>query len=211
MNRYFIENSNIVLRKILNQEGNLDIVKEFIEAILGIKVKKVILRPYLRKKSESLPDEEKYGIVNVRIFDEKDNETNVGIQIIDGIFLQEKILIYGATIHAYQNEYEEHSDIVNTITINIVDYKGFQTPNYHKIIAFSTKCDEGVIVNRDDLVFHILQLVDYDKEEPSDKEEEWIEYLKGENQKRIEKILEKNSAIKKLDKELKEFWKLEKI
>ena len=42
MNRALLNNSNRILKTILSKEENLDIVQEFIEAILRIKIEKVI-------------------------------------------------------------------------------------------------------------------------------------------------------------------------
>ena len=39
MNRKFVAKSNFVLRRVLNTEENLDILKEFIEVILNIEIK----------------------------------------------------------------------------------------------------------------------------------------------------------------------------
>ena len=51
MNRKFINKSNFVLRKILNSQENIDILKEFIEEILAIKIEEATINPYLIKKS----------------------------------------------------------------------------------------------------------------------------------------------------------------
>ena len=55
MNRKFISNSNYVFRKILNSEESLSILKNFIEAILNIKIEEIELNPYLIKKEKYLP------------------------------------------------------------------------------------------------------------------------------------------------------------
>ena len=149
----------------------------------------------------------KSGIANVRITDDNSKEYNIGIQIVDGFYPQEKILLYGASIHANQGEYEEDESIVDTITINILGSRVFLTPNYHKIIEFPT---EEVEVG-DKLIFHILQLPDYKKSVPENEEDQWIQYLKGENEEEIEKIKNNNDAIHKLDEELVNYWKNERI
>ena len=67
MNRKFISNSNYVLRKVLNSKENLDIIKDFIESFLDIEIQEINLNPYLKNKEKYLPSEEKFGIVDVRI------------------------------------------------------------------------------------------------------------------------------------------------
>ena len=83
MNRKFISNSNYVLRKVLNNEDCLDILKDFIEAILDINVEEIELNPYLKKIYNYLPKEENFGIADVRVRTDENEEINVGIQFID--------------------------------------------------------------------------------------------------------------------------------
>ena len=84
MNRKFIKNSNLVLRKILNSEKCKDIIADFIETFLKIQISTL--------KINQNPDNSKsYGIVDVRVITKENKEFNVGIQIIDGnSFLNKK-------------------------------------------------------------------------------------------------------------------------
>ena len=101
MNRKFISNSNYVFRKILNSEDCLGILKNFIESILNINIKKIELNPYLKHKENYLPKEENFGIADVRIKNDENEELNVGIQFIDGIYVQTKMLMYYSQIHLH--------------------------------------------------------------------------------------------------------------
>lgn len=211
MNRFFIENSNTTLRKIFNKEENLDIVQNLIESILNLKVKEIVLRNYLGTKVKYLPKEEKYGIVNVRIVDENDREYNVGIQIMDGLYVQEKILTFGMSIHVNQIEYENHNEKADTITINFLDFKGFKTGSFHKVITLLEGKDYNSLRLRDEIKLHAIELPNFLKEKIETQEDEWIIYMKGENEELIENVKEKNQFIKKLDDILLDYWKKEII
>ena len=50
MNRKFISNSNLVLRKILNSNDNIDILKDFIESFLKVKIQKIKINYYLKNQ-----------------------------------------------------------------------------------------------------------------------------------------------------------------
>ena len=104
MNRKFISNSNYVLRKVLNNEEYLEIIKDFIEAILDINIQEIELNSYLEEKDKYLPKEENFGIADVRIRTDENEEINVGIQFIDGIYIQTKMLLYYGQIHLNQLE-----------------------------------------------------------------------------------------------------------
>lgn len=209
MNRFFIENSNTTLRKVLNNEENLDIVKNLIEAILNIKVKKIILRPYLKEESMYLPRKEKYGITTVRIIDEEDKQYNIGIQFMDGLYLQEKMLTFGISIYLNQTLYDDYNDKVNTLTINFLDFNGFRSNAFHKIITFLEGNDYYNLNLRDEIKLHTIELPKFNKNTIETKEDEWITYFKGEDTELIDKIKEKNQYIKKLDDLLLDYWKNE--
>ena len=123
MNRKFISNSNYVLRKVINTEACLDILKDFIECILNMSIKEIELNPYLEEKSKYLPKEENFGIADVRIRTNENEEMNIGIQFIDGTYVQTKMLMYYAQIHLNQLEYDEKREFAKTITINLLDFK----------------------------------------------------------------------------------------
>lgn len=209
MNRKFLSNSNYVLSKILNDEKNIDISKKIIEDILDTKIKEIIIRKNLEERVIYLTAENHYGIANYRIVTEDNEELNVGIQIIDGLYVQEKMLIYASFIHANQEEYEEHNSFTKTITINILDGKFFPTKQYHNVITLlehnkKYDIDKGMI-------FHLLELPKFKELEIERDEEAWIAYIKSDNDELVRKAKEKCTEIRKLDELLKDYWKMEKL
>ena len=87
MNKKLIAKSNFVLRRVLNKEENLDVVKDFIESILNIHIIGIRLRKYPEKMSKYLPSEVNFGIVNVSVKKEDNTSLNIGIQIVDGNYI----------------------------------------------------------------------------------------------------------------------------
>ena len=114
--------------------------------------------------------------------------------------MQEKILIYGALIHANQNDNFIENKCKKTITINIIDLDYFLTDDYHKKIIFA---EEGMI-------FHVLELPKFKKSEIQTEEEAWVIYFKETDNKLIEKA-KKYEKIDKLDKLLTDYWMAEKF
>lgn len=155
MNKKFIAKRNYVLRKVLNSNYSLDILQNFIEAILNIKIEKIFLNPYLEKRAKYLPSEENFGIADVRITTNENEELNVGIQILDGIYIQTKLLMYYCQIHTNQIEYEDNRKISKTKTINILDSNYYSSFCYHKKIFISTPSQ---ISSQEDIELHILEL-----------------------------------------------------
>lgn len=208
MNRKFISNSNYVLRKIINNEDCLDILKDFIESILDINIKEIDLNPYLEKKSKYLPKEENFGIADVRIRTDENEEINVGIQFIDGIYVQTKMLMYYAQIHLNQLEYNEKREFAKTITINILDFNHFLSSEYQKIIKINSN---ETYVNIEELEFYVIELPKFMYSANMNKKEQWIAYLKGDNEDIIKEIKRKNENIKLLDELIEKYWLEEKM
>ena len=125
MNRKFISNSNYVLRKVLNSKENLDIIKDFIESFLNIEIQKIELNPYLKSKEKYLPSEEKLET-------KEKEEFNIGIQFIDGYFVENKLLLYYLQIHSNQLEYDAKRKFAKTITINLLDFNFLKADDYHQ-------------------------------------------------------------------------------
>lgn len=206
MNRKFIAKSNFVLRRVLNTEENVDILKEFIEVILNLDIKEAKINPYLEKLEEHLPAEENFGIADLRIKTIENEERNVGIQIIDGEHVLTKMLLYYAQIHGNQLEYDEDREIAKTNTINILDFVLNKDLEYHSRMVVAEDTMTNIL--NDYLEIHILQLPKFKLENSKDMtlKKAWMSYLKGEN---TEEAIKKSKNIKKLDELLEKYWREE--
>lgn len=206
MNRKFVSKSNRVLRKVLNTEENIDIIQDFIESFLNVKITKIILNPYLEVKSNYLPSEENFGIADVRIQLENTEEYNIGIQFIDGYYAQNKMLLYYAQIHSNQLEYNDNRKITDTITINLLDFIYLKTDSYFSKIQIPSK-------NGKSMNLYVIELPKFkvDKQKLNNKKEAWMTYLCGEKQGNVEDILKKFEKIRKLDELLEQYWQREKM
>lgn len=208
MNRKFISKSNYVLRKILNSEEQLDIIKDFIESILDIKIETIKLNTYLNSKSKYLPLEENFGIVDVRIETEEKEQINVGIQFIDGMYVQTKMLMYYSQIHLNQTQYEDNREFTKTITINILDYIYYKNPSYIKKIIIKSR-QEGTI-KLEEIELMVIELPKFFKIQSNlSRKEQWILYLKGGDRNIIENLKQNNKYISMLDGLVDKYWKEE--
>ncbi len=204
MNRKFILNSNLVLRKVLNSKNAQNIIADFIETFLHIHISTL-------KINKNPNNSKNYGIVDVRLITKENKELNVGIQIIDGDYIQSKMLLYYAKIHSNQILYEDGRRLAKTITINILDIPFFSSLNFHKLIKLKTNIINDNIFETVEM--HIIELPKFNKEEVIEltKEEAWTAYFKGEDMELIEKAKAKYEHIRKLDEVLLKYWEDEKI
>ncbi len=204
MNRKFVSKSNRVLRKVLNSKENLDILQDFIETFLKIKIKEIKLNPYLEIKSNNLPSPENFGIADVRVKVEDQQELNVGIQFIDGYYAQNKMLLYYAQIHSNQLEYEDNRELAKTITINLLDFDYLKSNDYFNKITIPSKTGN-------EIELYVLELPKFmpSSQKLLDKQEAWMAYLCGKQENLIPEVLNRFDKIKKLDHLLEKYWKNE--
>lgn len=176
INRKLVAKSNYVLREIFQKEDNISFLKDFIESILKIIIKDIYIMPYLERMSKYLPARENFGIVDVRVKTANGDELNIGIQTIDGYYVQNKLLLYYAQIHANQLEYEAITEQAKTITINIVDFDFIKENNeYHNFIKLRAKDGE--------FLMHTIELNKFRNniEKIQDKQDGWVAYLASDN------------------------------
>ncbi len=206
MNRKFVAKSNFVLRRVLNTEENIDILKEFIEVILNVHIKEAKINPYLEKLKDNLPAEENFGIADLRIKTNENEERNIGIQIIDGKHVLIKMLLYYLQIHGKQLQYDEYRKIAKTNTINILDFIFNDDIDYHSRMVVREETMTNIINDYPEI--HILQLPKFKMENYKNMtlKQAWISYLKGEN---IEEAIQKSKQIQKLDRLLEKYWREE--
>lgn len=209
INRNLLSNSNSVLRTILNKKENLDISKKMIEDILCINVKQIIFMDDLKKDNKEFFPKKKYGIAIFRVVDEKDTEYNIGIQIIDGYYVPEKLLKFASYIHANQELYGTHNQVVTTITINFLDNVFFPSQQFHNAITYmDPECRE--YLNRK-IKAHLIELPKFSLNEISQGDQPWVAYIKGDDIELIKKSMEICKEIKRLDDEIVKYWRYEEL
>lgn len=212
MNRKFVSKSNRVLRKVLNSKDNLDILKDFIESFLDIDIYQIQLNPYLKKESNRLPKEEDFGIADVRVKLKNNEELNIGIQFIDGYYIQSKLLLYYTQIHSGQVLFKDNRKVSKTITINILDFEYTDSVNYLNRIAEPVGKERKSIYKPIELYIIELPKFKYTADlEKINKREAWMFFLCGNEKQNICNILKKFPKIKKLDDLLNVYWRNEKM
>ena len=207
MNQKLIAKSNFVLSQVLNSDDSLDILQDFIEAILKIKIEDIKLNNHNKNEGNMLASK-KIGIVDVRIKTEDKDEMNVGIQIIDGKYIQTKLLLYYAQVHNYQMK--SNGKIAKTITINILNDNHYKTYCYHQKLVLKNKEPS---FEEEKIQLHIIELLKFQPIflHQLNREEQWITYLKGQYIEELERVKRMNYKINKLDRLVDKYWKDEII
>ncbi len=212
MNQFLYSNRNYVLRKVLNAQENADIIKDLIEGILEMKILRILVNPYVIQNEKYLPKEENFGVVDVRIKTEKQEEYNVGIQFVDGKHIQTKIALYYLYIHSNQLYYHDDRKISKTITINFLDFPyQYLNENYHKVAILNKF--RNIDFKEAEAEAHIIELPRFRVLEPKKmiKAEQWIAYIQGANQVLMDRAMKENKYIQRLHQMIQSYWEQEKI
>lgn len=211
MNPKLITKRNYVLRKVFYSTNNLSILQDLIESFLAISIQDISLNPYLAKQAKHLPAEENFGIADVRIQTKEKEEKNIGIQFLEGKYITTKLLMYYAQIHYYQLEHPNHKKIVKTITLNFLDDTYDNQYRYHQKLRL--KRENEAEIPEEEAEFHVIELPKFQAIglERLTRKEEWMMYLKGENEQEIKQAKRTNEKIYQLDLLVDEYWKKEKM
>ncbi len=133
-------------------------------------------------------------------------EFNIGIQFIDGYFVENKLLLYYLQIHSNQLEYDAKRKFAKTITINLLDFNFFKADDYHQKLFIKTNPDSNG--NREKLEMHVIELPKFNNKNliNMNRENAWMMYLCGNNEKLTSEIIKKYEKIKKLNNLLNKYW-----
>ena len=188
MNYKFICNSNFILNILLNEEKNIDILQDLIETLLNIKIKKIKYRKDLVERDIV---DSNIGIANVVIVTDEDEEINIGIQIINGFYINYKMILFFARTYLKSTK---------SITINILDLKYNNKPKSEIKLKLKSGDKEQISIGN----MYIIELPSLDKEEINSKVYSWIKYFK--DGQIDEKSKKQYPKIAKLDNILNKFW-----
>ena len=198
-----IPKHDIVFKKLFGSKGSEEILKDFLEYILEIKINKV----KLDLSTELLPDfyEGKNSRVDVRAELEDGSQINIEMQSSKEGFSEKRCLQYWSKIYSNSIEKSEaYETLKKTICIWIVD-----DTVYNDIKEFETtwKMKEeklGITSHFNELEIHVIELKKFretDIIKPS-KRDFWLWFIDYTDMKKVEMACMDNEKIKEARKQL---------
>ena len=200
--------NDYIFKRIFGKEGNEEITKGLISAIIGKEIKKVELNES-RILEKDLRDD-KVGILDVRARLDDETIVNIEMQIVQNSNIEKRILFYWSKLYYSQIKIGENYNKLNkTIVILIAD---FELDNLEGIEKYHTKWQireekysEKILTNV--LEIHIISLEKLTKQlknneiDKKDKAMLWSLFIK--NPERMgEKEMSENEDIKRAKEEL---------
>ena len=204
--------NDYIFKKIFAKEENNSKLKDFLEAILNIEIKKVIV------KNPEIPKnmlDEKLAILDIRAEINEDTIIDIEMQVANQYNISERSTIYTAKmITSDVKVSEEYRNMKKTISINILDFNYFKTNTYHNVAHMKfekIKKEEYVDMGYEEeqetvtekVEMHFIELPKFVKKNSGTKSklEQWLWVMVGEEDK-MEKAGKENKEVEKTIDEL---------
>ena len=203
--------SDYVFKRVFAKEGNEDILKDFLEAILDISIKKVeVKNPELPKNIA----DEKLGILDLKVHIDDKIVVDVEIQMKNEHDIEHRSTRYMTKLSSDQLKTKEpYPELKKVIVVNFVYYKRnsyhliahmkFEETKEKEYIDLGYEKEDEIVT--DDLEMHFIELPKFKKKNPgvATKLEQWLWMLIGEEEK-VKMAEKENKEIEKVVEELDE-------
>ena len=202
---------DVVFQALFGEEGNEEITKGFLEAILKEKIKKIDLSKNVILRREF--KEDKLGILDILAELDGNKQVNIELQLIDKNNTIERMLYYWSRLYSRKiRKGGEYKELPKTIVILISNFriKELGIEDYYtkwQIMEATRK-----IVLTEKLELYIIELPNIiGKEEKNDKLLDWLYFLENPKSERVEKNMGENKELKRAVKELNKISEDEKM
>ena len=194
--------NDFVFKKVFGKKGNESILKDLLEAILKIKIKKIELQTEVELERELIDD--KTGVLDIEATIDDNTIIDIEMQMRNQYNMKERSLFYWAGLYytalKKKGEYKENKRV---ITINIVNFDMFKEGPYHEKIELRREYKNILLTNK--LEIHFIQLSKFLKEGQEEKDKkmwQWLTFICDKNRKEVERVMKENKEIEKANEEL---------
>ena len=205
-----------VFKRVFAYKGNEDVLADFLESILNVKIEKLeVKNPEMMKNSR----EEKLGVLDIKV-ETKENIIDLEMQVEDEENIEEREATYMGKLLSEQLEVgDEYKKLKKSVVIFITNFNKYETNTYHNIAKMRFEK-----INKDEYVdmgykeeeqignkyieFHVIELPKFIKKNPGVEKrlEQWLWLIVGRKEK-VEMAVKENKNVKKADKVLERISK----
>ena len=203
-----------VFKRVFAYKGNEDVLADFLESILNVKIEKLeVKNPEMMKNSR----EEKLGVLDIKV-ETKENIIDLEMQLEDEENIEEREAAYMGKLLSEQLEVgDEYKKLKKSVVIFITNFNKYETNTYHNIAKMRfEKINEDEYVDmgykeeeqigNKYIEFHVIELPKFIKKNPGVEKrlEQWL--IVGRKEK-VEMAVKENKNVKKADKVLERISK----
>lgn len=198
MNELKVTN-DFIFKKIFGKQGNEEILKDLLIAILEIPIQKIELihDAHLEKRVE----ESKLGILDIKATLNHNITVNIEMQVKDQANMIDRSLFYWSNLYC-NGLYKKQDYLENnrTIVINILAFNIFEEGPYHEKCMIRREYNGKILT--EDLEMHFIQIPKCKKEEIKTKLDGWMQFIGDISEEGVNIAMKENKKIKEAKEEL---------
>ena len=148
--------SDVIFKNLFSKAGNDDLLKEFLEEIIGIKIKKIEIQKEVElNKSHT---KEKVGRLDLRVKINENAIVVIEMQLQDKCKMRKRAMYYASKIMASSLEVgQTYEQIKDMYVISILNYNMLETEEYNTdTVIVDSKYRKYVVI--DGIKFYFIEL-----------------------------------------------------
>ena len=193
--------NDVIFKNLFSKAGNEDLLKKFLEEILGIKIKKIEIQKEVElNKSHT---KEKVGRLDLRVKINENAIVVIEMQLQDKCKMRKRAMYYASKIMASSLEIgQTYEQIKDMYVISILDYNMLETEEYNTdTIIVDSKYRKYIVI--DGIKFYFIELPKFREQVkvPKTKLEEWLTFIDYEDREMVKMAIAQNKLVEKAQKE----------
>ena len=181
--------------------ANAKVRTGFLSAVLNIKDTDIKETTLENTNLRVMHEDEKFGILDVRILMNDNTEINIEIQISYYKTWSDRTTFYLAKMLAEQTDINKtYSNIKKCIGINLLDFNFTKDERFYK--SYHIREDKTNELFTDIMEWHIIEMRKLPKEEDGTALYNWTKFIKSESREEMKMLAEKDKNIDEAYKQL---------
>lgn len=194
---------DFIFKKLFGTVGKERLVKDFLEAILNIKIKSLTLG----QETTLLPESElgKTGVLDVKVELEDGSIVDIEMQRAENEFIVERAHFYASRMYSGQlKKGQGYEELNKVIVIFIMDFNLFNSiKEYHTKWVMTER--QNVKMSFDEIELHFIELPKFlaSKYDKKRKLDQWLLFIDYSQKELVKSIMDENEVVKEADEELR--------
>ena len=193
--------NDVIFKNLFSKVGNEDLLKEFLEEILGIKINKIEIQKEVEVSKSH--EKEKCGRLDLRVKIDENIIVIIEMQLEDNCKMDKRAMYYAGKIMGNSLVVgETYNQIKDMYVISILDYNMLETEEYNTdTVIVDSKYRKYIVI--DGIKFYFIELPKFREQvrKPKTKLEEWLTFIDYEDREMVNMAIAQNKLVEKAQKE----------
>ena len=201
--------NDLIFKRLFGAVGREDIIKDFLEAILDVKIEEIVLG----EETTLLADEfnEKASVLDVKVKLADGTQVDIEMQNTQSQFIVKRSHYYASKMYTSQlRAGKDYKELKKVIVIFITNFNIFnKIIEYHTIWRMTEKNNQDELFNEMEL--HYIEMPKFleSKFDKKRKIDQWLLFIDYTRKELLKEIMEENENIKNAAEDLEKIKKYE--